>query len=309
MAPLIQEIPGPGARRFDARLLAEAAALGANGARLRPVGRRPRDGYAGAHGRRRVGPGAAFWQYRPYAPGEPARLIDWRRSARSDQPIVREREWEAALTLDLWVDSSRSMAYPTAGGPTSKRRVADLLALAAAAAWLKNGERIRVLGDPKRRGLAKLSGVAAALARADADDHDTPEADAAAGLPPRTPPPRRGFVLLIGDFLMPPDLFVERAATLAAAGARGVALQTLHPDETSLDVQGRVEFESLEGGESHLLRQVEAGRDVYARRLEAHRQALAHGLARIGWSMISHRTDRPHGPALLAALAILAEGD
>ena len=39
---------------------------------------------AGAHGLRRPGPGEEFWQYRPAQPGEPARAIDWRRSARSD---------------------------------------------------------------------------------------------------------------------------------------------------------------------------------------------------------------------------------
>lgn len=298
--------PGAGVARvrFEARLLAEATALGVGAARLRPVGRRPRDGAVGVHGRRRAGPGAAFWQYRPYAPGEAARMVDWRRSARGDDPIVREREWEAALTLDLWVDASRSMAYPPDGGPHAKQRVADLLGLAAAAAWVKNGERIRALGDPRKRGAVKLSGVAAGLSRAASAARD----DVEAGLPPRAAPPRHGFVLLISDFLSPPASIVERAERLAAAGARGAAIQVLHGDEAGLDFAGRVEFESMERRESHLLRHVDSGRPRYAAKLEAHRRTLAHGLDRIGWTFLSHRTDKPHAPPLIAALAALAAG-
>lgn len=306
MAPLSPPLAsGRAAERFDSRLLAEASALGAAASRLKTVGRRPRDGAIGGHGRRRAGPGAAFWQYRPYVEGEPARQIDWRRSARGDAAIVREREWEAALTLDLWIDASASMAYPPDGGEHSKRRTADLLGLAAAAAWLKNGERIRVLGEPGGRGTARLAGVAAALARTAAA---SAEDDVEAGLPPRTPPPRHGFVLLIGDFLAPPATTVERAAALAATGARGALIQVLHADETTLGQDGRVEFESIEADESHMLRHVPSGRAAYAARLANHRKALAQGCARIGWAFVTHRTDRPHAPPLTAALAALAEG-
>ena len=44
-------------------------------------------------------------------PGEEARRIDWRRSARDDNLYVREREWEAAHTIWLWPDRSPSMAF------------------------------------------------------------------------------------------------------------------------------------------------------------------------------------------------------
>ena len=51
----------------------------------------------GEHGRRRPGMGDDFWQYRPARAGDALRLIDWRRSARSDQAFVQEREWQAAM--------------------------------------------------------------------------------------------------------------------------------------------------------------------------------------------------------------------
>src|SRR5579885_3560134 len=61
----------------------------------------------GVHGRRRVGQGETFWQFRQYEPGEPAQRIDWRESARSDRLYVRETEWEASERLDL----ARQLAF------------------------------------------------------------------------------------------------------------------------------------------------------------------------------------------------------
>ena len=63
----------------------------------------------GPHGRRRSGMGEEFWQYRPAMASDEARLIDWRRSARDDRLYVREREWEAAHNVWLWIDRSASM--------------------------------------------------------------------------------------------------------------------------------------------------------------------------------------------------------
>ena len=41
----------------------------------------------GLHGRKRAGPGENFWQYRRFLSGEPARRVDWRRSARDEHPL------------------------------------------------------------------------------------------------------------------------------------------------------------------------------------------------------------------------------
>mgnify|MGYP006171684363 CR=1 FL=1 len=38
-------------------------------------------------------------------------MIDWRRSALSDTHFVREREWQAAQSVMLWVDPSQSMDF------------------------------------------------------------------------------------------------------------------------------------------------------------------------------------------------------
>ena len=65
----------------------------------------------GVHGRRRVGQGETFWQFRRYEPGDPASKIDWRQSAKTQPLFVREMEWAAAQSVWLWRDGSGSMRW------------------------------------------------------------------------------------------------------------------------------------------------------------------------------------------------------
>ena len=77
----------------------------------------------GVHGRRRVGQGETFWQFRRYEFGDSTQLIDWRQSAKSQPVYVRETEWEAAQSVWLWRDGSPSMAYRSNSGlPTKVER-------------------------------------------------------------------------------------------------------------------------------------------------------------------------------------------
>src|SRR5258708_12455810 len=56
----------------------------------------------GVHGRRRVGQGEAFWQFRRYQPGDPTSRIDCRQSAPSHAVFLRDNERDAAHTVSLW---------------------------------------------------------------------------------------------------------------------------------------------------------------------------------------------------------------
>ncbi len=118
----------------------------------------------GEHGRRRAGQGDEFWQYRAAHAGDTARMIDWRRSARSDAHFVREREWQAAQSVTLWVDGARSMAFTGAVERAPKSDRARLLALALAVLLLRGGERVGLAGLPPKPGRAQLLALAAGVA-------------------------------------------------------------------------------------------------------------------------------------------------
>ena len=86
----------------------------------------------GAHGLRRAGTGEDCWQYRPAVAGDPAGLIDWRRSARSDAAFVRERERQAPQSAALWVSGAAGMGWTGDPARPTKGDRGRLLALAQA---------------------------------------------------------------------------------------------------------------------------------------------------------------------------------
>ena len=114
----------------------------------------------GIHGRRRAGPGETFWQFRQYQSGEGAHLVDWRRSAGSDQLFVREREWEAAHTLYLWPNLSSTMAFKSHLSHVTKQERALILTLASTELLVRGGERVAILGltqpTANRRAMQRL---------------------------------------------------------------------------------------------------------------------------------------------------------
>ena len=69
------------------------------------------DGYFhGLHRSARRGSSPVFAAHRPYMAGDPARLVDWRVWAKTDQLFIREYEQETNLRGYLYLDTSRSMA-------------------------------------------------------------------------------------------------------------------------------------------------------------------------------------------------------
>src|SRR3954471_13583357 len=100
----------------------------------------------GLHGRRRAGSGENFWQYRRFMFGEPARLVDWRRSARDDHLYVREQEWEAAHTVWIWPDRSPSMAFASHLVDDSNLDRTRVVAFALADILVEGGERVGIPG-------------------------------------------------------------------------------------------------------------------------------------------------------------------
>ena len=254
----------------------------------------------GVHGRRGAGQGDAFWQFRPFLPGDPAARVDWRQSAKSDRLFIRETEWEAAQTVALWRDASPSMdwrSHPSL--PATKRERAELLLLALASLLLRGGERVRLIGAPLRAqtGRAGLEALAQGLSLAAAP----------ASLPPFDPGlPRHARAVLFGDFLSPLPEIQATVGTLAARPVHGHLVQILDPAEETLPYLGRVRFEGLEAEEPALVSRVEGVRAMYAERLGQHRAGVAAIAAAAGWGFLAHRTDHPPEQALLALWQALA---
>ena len=261
----------------------------------------------GSHGRRRVGIGETFWQFRRYQSGDSADAIDWRQSAKSQPLFVRETEWEAAQSVWLWCDRSASMDYASPGTPGSKRERAEVLLVALAVLLIRGGERVALLSSGARpeSGKHTLTRLAAALAVPVRDD------EGRRGLPGPVSLPRHAQAVLIGDLLSPLPEIQAAVAHFSGQGVRGHLLQVLDPAEETLPFSGRIVFSGLEGEETLLVPRVESLRRAYLERMAGHRAGLAALARTAGWSFASHRTDRPPQSALLAlfnALGLEAAG-
>ncbi len=243
----------------------------------------------GLHGRRRAGPGEAFWQFRAYVPGDQASRIDWRQSGKSDRLFIRETEWEAAQTVALWMAGGPGMAWRSSKEVPAKAVRAQLLLLALAGLLVRAGERVRLFGLARpfagRHALPAIAGALRHMAPAP-EDHRIA---------------RHARCVLFGDFWAPLDETRAAVARLAAQGLRGHLLQILDPAEETLPYAGRVRFESVAGEAlAALVPRVESVREIYAERVGRHRAALAALAQSAGWSFATHRTDQPPEAALLA---------
>jgi uncharacterized protein (DUF58 family) len=255
----------------------------------------------GLHGRRRAGPGENFWQYRRFVSGEPARRVDWRRSARDDHLYVREREWEAAHTIWIWPDRSPSMVFASPRQRDSKLDRALILAFALAEMLVEGGERI---GIP---GLMRPTASRNVIDRmAQAIVHDPAER---ASLPPSFAPSPSSEVIMLSDFWSPPADIAAMLAQLSAGGARGHLVQIVDPAEETFPYAGRIEFLEPEGGGRITAGRAETWRDDYVKRLALHRAAIRAEAERLGWSFTIHRTSRPASEIVLALHGRLSARD
>jgi uncharacterized protein (DUF58 family) len=218
-------------------------------------------------------------------------MIDWRRSARSDATYVREREWQAAQSVTLWVDPARSMAFSGAKGRVSKGDRARLLAMAVAVLLLRGGERVGLAGGgvPPRPGRGQLLRLLNGLTE-DVGDYGVPEAEGIAS---------HGRAVFLSDFMG--DIGGVEAALGRASdrGARGVLVQVLDPAEEEFPFDGRTIFESMGGTVRHETQRAGDLRARYLARLAERKDRLATLARAVGWHYTCHHTGEAAQPALL----------
>lgn len=246
----------------------------------------------GIHGRRRIGSGDAFWQFRRYQPGDAASAVDWRQSAKRQKAFVRENEWEAAESVWLWCDRSASMHWQSDLALGTKLERAMVLSLALADLLARGGEQVALLGSGQRpaAGRAVVERMAEALAA---------PADHQPSAPPRAKLSRFGRLVLISDFLVPFGEIESWLARYSGEGVKGHLLHIIDPAEAELPFTGRARIEGLEGETPFILGRVEDVASEWRAKLARRDRALGDLCRRMGWSFAAHRTDRPATAALL----------
>src|SRR6266511_3933035 len=228
----------------------------------------------GLHGRKRPGPGENFWQYRRFLSGEPARRVDWRRSARDEHLYVREREWEAAHTMWLWPDRSASMAFASALATDTKLDRVLVIAFALGHLLVEGGERI---GIPGLMRPSADRNVIDKMAQAIVHDRTAPSS-----LPSAFSPSPLAEIVVLSDLWSPIADVHRTIAQLSASGAHGHVVQIVDPAEETFPYSGRIEFIEPEGAGAITAGRAESWRSDYERRVDLHRTAIREETDRLG---------------------------
>jgi len=246
-----------------------------------------------------AGPGSEPAVARPYGPGDDARHIDWSLTARALTPQVRTTD--ADRELETWVVADRSASLDFGTAEREKREVA----LAAVAAFgfltVRTGDRVGVLiagGDqlttfPARAGRVGILAALAAL-------YDTPrrqsgppiEAALTAALArlERTQL-RRGQVVVVSDFLDPPDWMTPMRRL--AMRHQVIAVQVTDPRELELPAVGMLSVVDAETGQRlHVQTSSAALRTRYMAAAAERQERIRLSIADAGADHLRLSTDR-----------------
>lgn len=251
------------------------------------------------HGERRSarrGSSVEFADFRPYAPGDDLRRVDWNVYARLDTLVVKLFQDEEDLLVVLAVDDSASMDF----GDPSKHVMARRLALAVGITALAASHRVQLhtigsVAAPSR--LLRGRGGIGGLGRWLLDLTAAGTGDIAAEL--RVLGDRtagRAKLIVLSDGLQGGDALPAALAHVAGQGHDLHLIQVLSPQafapmETGLNGDRQlVDAESGQGPAVSLTSSVEA---AYLERLAAHIEMLRDASRRCGAHHLLVRSDEP----------------
>jgi len=216
---------------------------------------------------RKVGSGLEFADHRAYSPGDDLRYLDWNLYGRLDRLLVRLFQEEEDLSIEILIDTSRSMAVPGSG----KLGYAVRLAAALCYIGLANLDRVGIqafsgrLGErlPPGRGKGRIFKVLEFLGSLSATG-PTSIGDSLSEFVHRTE--RRGVAVVISDFF--DGSYVTGLNLLRYHRFEPSVMQVLEPAGRPEALRGEVDLVDCESGESHEM-------IVSPRLLAAHQRARA----------------------------------
>lgn len=243
------------------------------------------------------GHGSELGETRAYAPGDDVRRIDWNVTARLLEPYVRETIADRELESWVVVDLGPSMDFGTA--LCEKRDLAVSAAGAIGFLTARTGNRFgAAIVTPDGPTVVHPKGgrthLMATLHRmVTSPRFESGEVELAAALERMAVTARRrGLVVVVSDFLTPPETWAKPLRALATRHET-IAIEVVDPRELSLPDVGILRLVDPASGHT---REVPTASKKLRRRYEAaateQRDAIAESIRRAGVDHLVLRTDR-----------------
>jgi len=241
---------------------------------------------AGLHKSPYHGFSTEFTEHRPYFPGDPLKIIDWRVYGRTDRFFVKQYEDETNLKAYLLLDCSASMGYTS--GKLTKLQYASYLAAALAYLLLLQRDAIGLITFdrqirqylPPRSMTGYLNPLLSQL------ENSVPGGETdIGGLLHQTADriKRRGLIILLSDLFDDPQEILSGLKHFRHCGHEALVFHILDPQERNFAFKGNVLFKDVETGEK-LPASPEHLKYAYQSEFQAFLQEIASGC-------LEHRID------------------
>ena len=242
--------------------------------------------WEGMHNRNKDGLGDNFWQFRKYEYGDPAHLIDWKKTAKSNETFIQEKELQTLQNFVIWIDTSKSMNFRSSESIDTKLYRANLFTLALTIILSKSGENI-VLNGLKTELLK--GGNAVNFVSNQINEKVT---DSFKSSPNINEIKNNSDVILIGDFLNNINETEKTIKELSNRGINGIIIQILDPAERFFPYKGRINFNGLEGEKNILIGKAESVRNDYKKAIKIHIEKLEKLTTSYSWKYILDNSDQ-----------------
>jgi len=273
----------------NSSLLSQAHALAASLGDVAPLLNAAARRQQGEQNAAQRGAGYDFWQYRQYDAADPAKAIDWRRSARGDTLLVKEFDHQQNPVWYLWADGAPTMLYRSSAKLLSKADVATVILYTLGIVLGRHG----------------VFGVNGAKPKTYPDVASIPPATASCWTQQRS---TDGALLLISDCLTSLDNITPCLLNGRTDRYPAVLLHLHDPAERDFPFEGAVLFTGLSNTTRLHAPKAEEFKAAYQQRYTQHAEAVEKQCLQHGFHYLQHSTDAPLLPLLQNLVKVLCHG-
>lgn len=226
------------------------------------------------------GTGDEFFEYKDYVSGDPIKNIDWKKSAKMQKLLLKNKENESSRNIWFWIDNSVSMKYGESRNFLDKYYKSSILGLVLIDISLNSGETVGIIGS--EIGLKKNKNDFILLA-SNFIKSQKPLND------PRIK--KNDIVILFSDLLEKPENYKKKIFKMSKNFCYGIVIQILHPDEFNFPFRGRKRFFDPVTGIHKLFNKAENMKETYKREFIEHQKKLDQVFKKIGWRLFTNKTN------------------
>ncbi len=248
---------------------------------LAMIGRNIVDTYlSGVNRSVRTGMGMEFSQYRPYAPGDDLRMLDWKLVARREKYYVRQSEIDSGTTVKFILDCSASMLQESDG--LSKLDYAKVIIATLAYLATQQGDApgLFALNDqefvalqPQRRRQQYMQLINLLVSLDGTGNWPTSKSSINDILPGK----EKAIIIFVSDMYEKDNELINSILKLNTSTSDLICLHVTAKEDWEPEFNGYVTLEDYETGERVKVN-AESQSERYTLAWEQYRQALRHRL-------------------------------